>query len=135
MLAIAVSVRRGSQTFLRNLFCLDFTDGTSDRSKLLVIVATSNGEYGRLFCNKTFCQKILDFSPDSGFFRNFFISPWSLDHSWDIMFYKVVYIFNSQEYALCSNTTHNVEIYILISYWLCVGALYLKKPTMKLRKF
>ena len=54
--------------------------------------ATSNGEYGRVLCNKTFCQKIPDFSPDSGFFRNFFISPWSLDHSWDIMFYKVVYI-------------------------------------------
>ena len=36
---------------------------------------------GRALCYKTFCQKIPDFSPDSGFFRNFFISPWSLDYS------------------------------------------------------
>ena len=72
---------------LRNLFYLDFIDVVQ-----VIVPAASNGENRRMLCNKTFCQKIPDFSPDSGFFRNFFISPWSLDHFWDIMFNKVVYI-------------------------------------------
>ena len=81
---------------------------------------TSNGENKRVVCNKTFCQKIPDFSPDSGFFRNFFKSPWSLDHLWDIMFNKIVYILISLGGDSASTryvVTHTTSgIYILILF-------------------
>ena len=58
---------------LGNMFCLDFTDRSlADTNSQVMEPVTSYGENRRMLCNKTFCQKIPDFSPDSGFSRNFF---------------------------------------------------------------
>ena len=47
---------------------------------------------GRVLCYKTFCQKIPDFFPDPGFFRIFFKSRCSLDHSVKLLLNKLCHI-------------------------------------------
>ena len=82
MLALAVSVLRGSYIDFFEKFALSrfHGRGAANADCQVIALATSYGENQILLCNKTFCQKIPDFSPYSGFFRNFFTCPWSLDH-------------------------------------------------------
>ena len=52
-------------------------------------LATPDGKSGRHYVVNVLSQKNRIFSPDSGFFRIFFKSRCSLDHSWQLLLNKV----------------------------------------------
>ena len=91
---------------------------------------TSTGENGRVLCNKTFCKKIPDFSPDSGFFRIFFKSRCSLDHFLQLLFNKLWHILISlggDRARMRYVGTHTTSaIYILIASMVVTKQHYLE---------